>query len=305
VHSHLLSEVRLILGEFFSLAAAVIWGCAVIFLKKSGETISPFDLNIFRVAISTPLLVLTVLLAGQPLAPDAPVADYLILFASGIIGIAISDTLFHQSLNRIGAGIAAIVDSFYSPFVVLTAFLMLGERLASRQFAGMALVIAGVLIAARHEPPKGVTRRQIAVGVTCGILAMATVAFGIVLAKPVLNHSPVLWATAMRQVGALAVMLPAALISSRRRETLSVFRPTRGWRFSLPATLLGSYLALICWVAGMKYTLAGAAAILNQTSTIYVLLLATVFLKEPLTLRKILASAVAIAGIVLITYKPV
>ncbi|MFZ1948183.1 MAG: DMT family transporter [bacterium] len=292
------------LGEFFSLAAAVLWGCAVIFLKKSGETISPFDLNIFRVGVSTPLLILTVLLAGQELAPSAPAADYLILFASGVIGIAISDTLFHLGLNKMGAGIAAIVDSLYSPFVVLAALLMLGERLGGRQLAGMALVVSGVLIAARHDPPKGVTRRQIAVGVVCGVLAMATVAFGIVLAKPVLNRTPVLWATTMRQVGALAVMLPAALVSPHRRETLALFRPTRGWKYSLPATLLGSYLALICWVAGMKYTLAGAAAILNQTSTIYVLLLATVFLREPLTLRKIAASVVAIAGIVLITYNP-
>jgi drug/metabolite transporter (DMT)-like permease len=293
------------MGELFSLAAAVIWGVAVIFLKKSGETISPFDLNLFRVAVSSPLLVLTVLIAGQPIAPAVPLADYLILFASGIIGIAISDTLFHASLNRIGAGIAAIVDSLYSPFVVLTAFLLLSERLGTRQYAGMALVVTGVLVAARHEPPKGATPRQIAVGVVCGVLAMATVAFGIVIAKPVLNRSPVLWATTMRQVASLAVMLPAALVSRRRRETFAVFRPTGRWKFSLPGTLLGSYLALICWVAGMKYTKAGAAAILNQTSTIYVLLLASIFLKEPLTRRKIAASALAIAGIVLITYKPV
>jgi drug/metabolite transporter (DMT)-like permease len=292
------------MGEFFSLAAAVVWGSAVIFLKKSGETISPFDLNLFRVTISSPLLVLATLVAGQQIWPAVPAKDYLILFASGIIGIAISDTLFHFSLNRIGAGIAAIVDTLYSPFVVLIAFLMLGERLGARQFIGMAFVLTGILVAARHEPPKGATRRQIAVGIMGGVFAMATVAFGIVIAKPVLNRSPVLWATTMRQIGALAVMLPAALVSSRRRQMLSMFRPSARWKFSLPGTLLGSYLALILWVAGMKYTMAGAAAILNQTSTIYVLLLAALFLKEPLTRRKIVASAIAIAGIVIITYRP-
>ncbi len=292
------------MGEFFSLAAAVVWGSAVIFLKKSGETISPFDLNLFRVTISSPLLVLATLVAGQQIWPAVPAKDYLILFASGIIGIAISDTLFHFSLNRIGAGIAAIVDTLYSPFVVLIAFLMLGERLGARQFIGMAFVLTGILVAARHEPPKGATRRQIAVGIMGGVFAMATVAFGIVIAKPVLNRSPVLWATTMRQIGALGVMLPAALVSSRRRQMLSMFRPSPRWKFSLPGTLLGSYLALILWVAGMKYTMAGAAAILNQTSTIYVLLLAALFLKEPLTRRKIVASAIAIAGIVIITYRP-
>jgi len=289
------------MGEFFSLACAVAWGFAVIFLTKSGETVSPFDLNLFRVAISAPLLVVTTLVAGQQLWPHVATADYLLLFASGIIGIAISDTLFHFTLNRIGAGIAAIVDSLYSPFVVLVAFLMLGEKLAARQYAGMALVMAGVLVAARHEPPKGVTRRQIALGVVCGILAMATVAFGIVLAKPVLNRSPVIWATTMRQIAALAVMLVFAAASPRRRKTFAVFRPSPRWKYSVPGTLLGSYIALMMWVAGMKYTKAGAAAILNQTSTIYVLLLASVFLREPLTRRKIVASILALAGIVLIT----
>ena len=71
--------------------------------------------------------------------------------------------------------------------------------------------------------------------------------------------------------------------------------------WSLPGALLGSYLALIFWIAGMKYAKVGVAAILNQSSTIYVLILAAVFLKERLTRRKLVASAVAIAGIVLVT----
>ena len=95
-------------------------------------------------------------------------------------------------------------------------------------------------------------------------------------------------------------MVPGALLSPRRREFLRVFKPSRSWRFSLPGALLGSYLALIFWIAGMKYTNVGIAAILNQSSTIYVLILAAVFLKERLTRRKLVASAVAIAGIVLV-----
>ena len=130
---------------------------------------------------------------------------------------------------------------------------------------------------------------------------MAAVAVGIVIAKPVLNRSPVLWATAMRQVGCLGVLLPAALMTRRRRQIFRVFRPSASWKFSIPATLLGSYIALIAWIAGMKYTLVGIAAILNQASTVFILMLATVFLREPLTVRKIGAASLAIAGITLVT----
>jgi drug/metabolite transporter (DMT)-like permease len=289
------------MGSFYALMTAVMWAAAVIFLKRSGETIPPFALNVFRVAASTAVLVPTVLLAGQQILYRAPLRDYLTLFASGVIAIAISDTFLLMALNRLGAGIMAIVDCLYAPFIVLFAFVILGERLGLWQWAGLALVIAGVLIAARHEPPRGTTARQILIGSLFGVIAMATVALGIVIAKPVLDRSPVLWATTMRQIGALIVMVPVALALPERREIAGLFRPARNWRYSVPATLLGSYLALIFWIAGMKYSLAGPAAILNQTSSVYVLIFASIFLKEPFTARKVIASVLAVGGIVMVT----
>ncbi len=288
------------MGQLFALLTAVIWASAVILLKRSGETVSPFALNLFRVVVSTALLLPTVLVAGEA-GWHGSTRDVLILFASGIVAIATSDTLFHMSLNAVGAGISAIIDCLYAPLTVLLATVMLGERLSAVQLLGMALVLSGVFAAAQHDPPHGVPRRQIVLGVVWGVLAMIALALGIVIAKPVLNHSPVLWATAVRQVGCLGVMVPIALLSPRRRQYLRVFKPSPSWRFSLPGALLGSYLALIFWIAGMKYTKVGIAAILNQSSTIYVLVLATIFLKEPFTRKKLLASLVAIVGIILVT----
>lgn len=289
------------MGEFFALLTAVIWAAAVILFKRSGETISPFALNLFRVGVSVVLFLITLAIAGQPLLGQAPLSDYLILFVSGIIAIAISDTMFHQSLNMVGAGISAIVDCLYSPFTVLLGFTMLQERLSALQIIGMCLVIVGVLTAVRHHPPHGVSRRQLVIGIIWGVLAMFTLALGIVIAKPVLDRHPVLWATAVRQIGCLLVMIPVALFSPRRRQIFSVFRPSRAWKVSLPGTILGSYLALMAWLAGMKFTQVGVAAILNQSSTIYVLILAALFLKEPFTLRKAGASAIAVTGIILVT----
>jgi len=133
------------------------------------------------------------------------------------------------------------------------------------------------------------------------VLAIFTLALGIVIAKPVLEHTPVIWATTVRQLGCLAALLPIAVVSPKRREHLAVIRPNRDWRFMLPGAILGSYLSLIFWIAGMKYVEVGVAAILNQSSTIYVLILAAIFLREPFTRRKAAASLVALAGILLVT----
>jgi drug/metabolite transporter (DMT)-like permease len=288
-------------GEFLALLTALIWAAAVILLKRSGETVPPFALNLFRVTVSIALLVPTAILAGQASISSASLSDIGLLVASGALGVAVSDTLFHASLNRIGAGISAIIDSLYSPLTVLLAFLVLNERLSTLQLVGMALVLGGVSAAARHEPPHGVAPRQVAVGVALGVLAMLALAVAIVIAKPVLDRSPLMWAVTVRQVGCLAVMLPAALVSPYRRQTLAALRPSRVWFHALPGAVLGSYLGLMCWIGGLKYTKVGVATILNQSSTIYVLILAAIFLREPFTRRKLVASLVALAGIVLVT----
>lgn len=288
------------MGEFYALSCALLWAFAVILFRKSGDTIAPLALNLFRVGISSVLFLVSLWVLNIPLWGQAPLSDYLILMASGIIAIAIADTLFHMSLNRVGAGINAIVDSLYSPSVLLFAYLMLGERFTLMQFLGMLMMVSGLVVATRIQPPPGTSRRQLMTGIGLGVAAMACLGFGIVLAKQVLEGANVLWATSIRQFGSLLVLIPITLMRRDRAKIWSVFIPTKVWKYSLPGTILGSYGALILWIAGMKLIPAGKAALLNQTSTIYLLILASLLLKESFGKRKALAALLSIAGVLLV-----
>ena len=288
------------MGEFFALACALVWAFAVVLFRKSGTTVSPLALNLFRVVISSVMFLITLIFMKIPLLGQAPLSDYLTLLASGVIAIAIADTLFHMSLNRVGAGINAIVDSFYSPSVLLFAYFLLGEKVSLVQLLGMMLLVTGLIIATRVKPPEGTSRRQLIVGIGLGMAAMGFLGFGIVLAKQVLDGANILWATAVRQFGSLVVLVVVALVRKDRAKIWSVFIPSASWKYSLPGTVLGSYVALILWIAGMKMIPAGKAAILNQSSTIYILLLATVILKEPFGMRKALAAILSISGVLLV-----
>ena len=42
---------------------------------------------------------------------------------------------------------------------------------------------------------------------------------------------------------------------------------------TIPATVLGAYVAMILWLGGMKYGTASRAALLNQSASVWVLLL--------------------------------
>ncbi len=286
------------MGEIFALLSAVFWAGAVIFLKRTGETLPPLALNLFRVVVSAALLLVTMFVLDQPPWRAASVRDYLLIAASGIIAIAVADTLFHASLNRIGAGLTGIVDSLYPPFTVVFAFVILGERLTPGDVVGLVLVVSAVLVASRVVLPAGTSRRTLAVGILLGVAGMAALSLGIVIVKPVLRDHPVVWVTGMRQLVALAVLSVMALHPRERASCRQIFRlPRRTLRFALPGTLLGSYLALVFWIAGMKYTNAGTAAILNQTAIIYIILLASVVLNEPFTRRKAAACTLAVAGV--------
>lgn len=289
------------MGEICALASALVWALAVILLQRSGESAGPFSLNFFRVALSLPLLILTTIASGTPLLLHAPLSDYLILILSGILGIAISDTLFLMSLNKIGAGISAIVSTAYSPMVVGMAFLLIGERVQATDLAGMALIMGAVLLSTKLQPHLERTSREVIEGIVIGILSVAFLALAIVIAKPVLNRSPVMWAASVRQAGCMAAFGLIVLTHRGSRVALRFLRPSPAWRFMVPGATLGSYLSLILWIAGMKFTLASRAAILNQTSTIFILIMAIIFLGEPFTFRKGLAAALALAGVLLIT----
>jgi drug/metabolite transporter (DMT)-like permease len=289
------------MGAIFSLACALTWALAVILLKHTADKIHPYALNLFRVTFTLPLLVATLLVVGQPIWPQVSREDLVRLTISSVIGIAIADTLFHQSLKLVGAGIMAIIDTLYAPTVVLFGILFLKEQIGWNDYVGLALVSSAVLLAGTMRPPRNRTRVQVTEGILIGLAAIVLLSLGIAVAKPALNRLPVLWAAAYRQAVSAVLLVAWAVISPRRREFLSAWRPSATWKTMVPATLLGSYLALTLWIAGMKYTLASIAAILGQSSTLWILLFSAIFLRERLTARKALAAALAFGGVLLVT----
>ena len=137
------------LGEICSLLSAVFWALAIIIFKKIGDRVSPMVINPVKSIIGFILFILTCIILGIPLVPNAQFSntDLLILAISGIIGIGIADIIFLHSLNILGAGISAIVDTVYSPFVILFAFILLEESLTAIQLLGGTLIIGSVLFA--------------------------------------------------------------------------------------------------------------------------------------------------------------
>ncbi len=288
------------LGPVFSLATAFSWAIAVVLFKKSGDAIEPIALNLLKNSLGLVLIALSALGAGTT-THEASLSDYATLLASGALGIGIADTLLFAGLNLTGATHQAIVETIYSPSVVVLSYLMLGEVLGSRQAIGGALILTAVFIASARHEGLALPRSSYVRGLLLGGSSMMLMAFAIVWVKPVLERHDVLFSTGVRLTGGLLALSVMALSSpARRLSARAAFRPQPAWRFALPGAFLGTYVSLLCWIAAFKYSDAGVAALLNQTSTLFIVLLAATFLREPLTGRVAFAVALALAGSVIV-----
>ena len=130
---------------------------------------------------------------------------------------------------------------------------------------------------------------------------MFTMVVGIIIIKDVLNHSPLIWSTGVRLFFGTLGLIPIIFLNpARRRRFLNNLREPETWRIAVPASISGSFLAMTCWVGGLKHTDVSIAGMLNQLSTIFIFILAILFLKERISWKRILAIVLAFIGAILV-----
>ncbi len=285
----------MILGELLSIGSAATWAVGVILYRQLGSSLPPFRLNFLK-----NLLVLGMLIPAIPLLhglslPSMSAGEIILTMISGMVGLAIADTMYFWSLNRIGASRMGIIGNLYSPVVIGLSFIFLAERLTLIQIGGFVLVSAGVWLAV-HVNKNSATQQKDWRAIICGIVAVSLMAVAIVMVKRVLEAQPLLWVTLIRMIGALLGMCIIGLIRSRTHMLFTDY--TRiPWLGLIVAAFVGQFLSMVLWLGGYKYADASIAAILNETSSVFILLLAAFWLKEPMTQRMLIGVILTMTGI--------
>lgn len=290
------------LGEFFSVLCAVLWAIAVVLFRVTARDVPALQLNLFKNLFGVALLIPTLFFLPSHLQWLTP-AEWQLLVISGIIGIALADTLFLYALDIIGASRSAILSCAYSPFVIILSIALLDDRLNPTQSIGFLLVILGVLYATFRKPGKSVEVPILGYGIVLHLFADFLMAAGVVLAKPVLEaHSPV-FAAAIRLSAGLVGGLIWILLRGNIVEAFAIFKTPLPWFKMSIAAFFGSYLAMMVWLAGFKYTSASVSSILNQTSVFFILIFAALFLNEKLTVKKGVGAILGFIGVAIIVYR--
>jgi drug/metabolite transporter (DMT)-like permease len=291
------------LGNTLAILCAVSWSLSVILLKMSGAQIHPLALNLIKNVVGLVFLGLSAWIFEGTLHWPERFSDTKWLLLSGFLGIGLADGLILKAMQHLRASHVAILECLFAPFVIILSVFRLQERPTPLMLIGGALII-GALFCVSHpeeDRDKGPGMSQRTQGIILMAIGLFLIAYGIVIVKPLFDTVPLFSLVTIRMLaGVLGSVLFYGFLQDRRVKLVAFLRaPNKSVLFA--ACFLSSYLSILLWVAGYKYLQATVAALLNQTSTVFTVIFAVIFLKEKFTRAKLIATGLAMSGVALIT----
>ncbi len=283
-----------LLGGIAALSSAFCWAVSAVLFQQAGQQISAAAMNLFKGVVA--IVCIGLLLIPFGLA-DVSGDAFLLLAASGLVGICLGDTLYFMTIKRLGSRLTLLIGSLIPVATALIAITMLGENIGINAAAGLLLTIVGVTYVLWERSVVKAEFTQWRAGLAFGVLFVLANALGIILTKVGVKDIPALDATLIRTLWAVSGLVLWGLLS---RSLLSWVKPLQNSKLRtrlLFASVIGAFLGAWLSVAALKYTHAAVAVALNSTSPLFVLPLAMVMLKEQLTWRAVSGAFVAIMGV--------
>jgi drug/metabolite transporter (DMT)-like permease len=282
----------------FALISAFLWTLSAILFKKLGKEVLPAGMNLGKGLVALILLGILILFTDRK-----PVSNHAIIFLgiSGILGISLGDTFYFESLVRLGPRLSLIVTILIPVVTVILAAAILRESLLLTGWFGIFFTLLGVLLVLLEHEPAGVRPKDFKPGIIYGVLSVLCCAAGILFSKTALGSTSVLPATFIRQVAGVTGLIFLGLGNFKLGVWLKpVFNDPVLLKKLLFASFIGTFLGTLFSIMALKYTYAAIAATLNSTSPLFILPLSFFVLKEKISLRAVIGSFVAVAGVSLI-----
>jgi len=285
-----------VVGVMAALGSAASWALGSILFRRLGDHLPPVALTFAKGITSVVLLGVAVAIIGfEAIGINA----WLLLILSGLLGIALGDTLFFLALNNLGAHAVVILFTLGQVLTVILAVFWLGEQPQPLDWAGISLILGGVTIV-MWTRIGGEEGRTGLVGAIYGLLSVIAMAVSIIIAKEALATTGRIQATFIRMAAGTIGIFVFGQATGQILSGLGTLRQPRFFGFFLLSvavvTFGGFWLSLVA-VANLDVAIANT---LNATEPLFVLPLAAFLLKERITLPVVLGSLVTVGGIVLI-----
>ena len=276
------------------MAAASTWGTLGIFSKMLyAEGVSFESLVAFRATVGWLAVVLFLIATGGLRRLKIPVRDLAFLVPLGLVGIGLFYLFYFYTVRESAVGTAAVLLYSSPAFVVVLAWLSLGEGLGPAKLVSLGLTVGGVfLVAGAYDPANLEVTPKVLV---TGLLAGLTYGLYSIFGRPVAGRlGPAVILSYALFLGA-ALLIPAAIPTL---HTLAGLSPG-SYALLFMLAVVHTTLAFALYTFGLGRLGAGRAAIVATVEPVVAGALGTMLLGEDLTAPKVAGAALVISGAVL------
>ena len=292
------------IGIGAALGSAASWALGAILFKRIGERMSPLAMTLAKAVVSVIFLGIALLFLGfSRIAPH----DLGMLVASGLVGIAVGDTLFFAALQHLGPQTLVVLMMVGQVATALLALVFLGERPSPKAWVGIGCVIVGVAIVLWANL-SGERQRSRTRGIVLGLLSVACMAVSVIFAKQGLDGGAPVSETMQQTMQGTCVRMLAGAVGI---ALFGLFTgQLRAWfAEGRNARLAGSFLFAVCvvtfggfWLSllAIRHVDVAIANTLNSLEPVFVLPLAAILLKEKITALQVVGTLTALAGVIVL-----
>ena len=215
------------------------------------------------------------------------------LALAGVLVNGVTLSAFHVGMVTENAAVMALVQALSPMLIALSAVPLLGERLSRRQWLGLALGAAGVVLVVA---PRALESAGAWGAIQLGFVGVAGLAGGTIYFGRFGRGVPLVPATAV-QLGAAAVLTVAL--------TLLFERPHAVWTFPAVASVAWNVIAVSIGAMALYYYMLNHGTAGRVAANFYLIpgtvaLLGWALLGERLTPLAMLGFAIASAGVFLV-----
>jgi drug/metabolite transporter (DMT)-like permease len=292
------------IGELAALATSFFFALTALIFTSTGRLVGSQVTNRMRITFAMVyLVVLNLILYGEPLPFSAESSRWIWLSLSGIIGLSLGDAFLFQSFLWVGPRLGTLLLSLAPIFGSILAWIFFGEILTPLQITGIVLALAGIawVVAAHEEPantPHGHTRR----GVIFGVLAGLGQAVGLVLSKQgMFGEFSVFEANSIRMLAALIFVWVWTAFEGKVSATFTTLKekPRVIGLLALGA-LVGPLLGVSASLLAVQHAEIGVASTLMALPPVIVLPFSYFVYREKIGWQAILGTALAIGGVTIL-----
>lgn len=285
-----------LLGEFFSLFAAICWAQNALIFSWTGKKISSRTTTHMRLWLALPFIFIIHYLFRGVIFPILPAKGLIFFSISGFIGFFLADLLLFEAFVRLGAKDTMLIMTSVPFIASFFSYFIFNEALKGIYLVAMVITIFGIALVIMDKNAEIPVKHKLS-GIFLALASAVGQALGLIFSKLGLNcNVNPISGNLVRIIAGFLGLLFYAILKKEIKNDFKKIKNKKIFLLLLFATFFGPVLGVLLSLYAMNYAPVGIVSTLMQTSPLFILIIEYLLYKKKASKQAFIGVIVAIFG---------